>query len=83
MTGAEAAVGILHRRTLAAAADDDRPAVLAGLIAEHERTIGGLHRAVELGAVDEIIDPAETRTRLVRAFAAAPGRRGAHGNIPL
>jgi acetyl-CoA/propionyl-CoA carboxylase carboxyl transferase subunit len=58
-------------------------AVLAGLIAEHERTIGGLHRAVELGAVDEIIEPAETRARLVQAFAAAPARRGAHGNIPL
>jgi acetyl-CoA/propionyl-CoA carboxylase carboxyl transferase subunit len=81
--GAEAAIGILHRRTLAAATDDDRPAVLAGLIAEHERTIGGLHRAVELGAVDEIIEPAETRARLVQAFAAAPARRGAHGNIPL
>ena len=80
--GAEAAVGILHRRTLAAAADDDRPAVLAGLIAEHERTIGGLHRAVELGAVDEIIEPAETRPGWC---GHSPPRRlgaGAHGNIP-
>jgi acetyl-CoA/propionyl-CoA carboxylase carboxyl transferase subunit len=81
--GAETAIGIPRWRTLAAAADDDRPAVLAGLIAEHERTIDGVHRAVELGAVNEIIDPAETRTQLVRAFAAAPARRGAHGNIPL
>jgi acetyl-CoA/propionyl-CoA carboxylase carboxyl transferase subunit len=83
LMGAEAAVGILHRRTLAPPRTTTGPLCSPGLIAEHEGTIGGLHRVLELGAVDEIIDPAETRTQLVRAFAAAPARRGAHGNIPL
>jgi acetyl-CoA/propionyl-CoA carboxylase carboxyl transferase subunit len=53
------------------------------LAAEHEKISGGVARAVEIGAVDEIIEPAATRTALARALAAAPHRRGAHGNIPL
>lgn len=81
--GAKAAVGILHRRTLAAAADHERDAVLAGLAEEHERLAGGVERAVSIGVVDEIIDPVQTRRRLAEALAAAPAGRGQHGNIPL
>jgi acetyl-CoA/propionyl-CoA carboxylase carboxyl transferase subunit len=33
--------------------------------------------------VDEVIDPAHTKRRLVAALAEAPSGRGAHGNIPL
>jgi acetyl-CoA/propionyl-CoA carboxylase carboxyl transferase subunit len=53
------------------------------LAAEHEKISGGVARAVEIGAVDEIIEPSHTRTKLARALASAPNRRGAHGNIPL
>ncbi|WP_055749041.1 acyl-CoA carboxylase subunit beta [Frankia sp. AvcI1] len=81
--GAEAAVGILHRRALAAASDDERPGVLAGLVEEHTRTAGGVERGVALGVIDDVIDPVDTRPRIARALAAAPARRGAHGNIPL
>ncbi|WP_261556181.1 acyl-CoA carboxylase subunit beta [Frankia tisae] len=81
--GAEAAVGILHRRALAAAADDDRPAVLARLVEEHTRAAGGVERGVALGVIDDVIDPVDTRPRIARALAAAPTRRGQHGNIPL
>jgi acetyl-CoA/propionyl-CoA carboxylase carboxyl transferase subunit len=81
--GAEAAVGILHRKSLAAADVADREALLARLVQEHERGAGGLGRALDLGLVDEVIAPAETRRRLAEAFAAAAAVRGCHGNIPL
>jgi acetyl-CoA/propionyl-CoA carboxylase carboxyl transferase subunit len=53
------------------------------LAAEHDRVSGGVERAIEIGAVDEIVEPALTRSALAKAIAAAPHRRGNHGNIPL
>jgi acetyl-CoA/propionyl-CoA carboxylase carboxyl transferase subunit len=60
-----------------------RHEVAAGLAAEHEREAGGLDRAVALGIIDEVIEPARTRQAINAAITAAPGRRGQHGNIPL
>ena len=81
--GAVAAVRILHRRTLAATEPDQLSEAEAELAAEHERTVGGLQRAIDLGVVDEVIDPAQTRQMIARAIAEAPQARGAHRNIPL
>ncbi len=81
--GAVAAVRILHRRTLAEVPAEQRHEVEAELAAEHERETGGLARAIALGVVDEIVEPAKTRQALARAISEAPARRGAHGNIPL
>jgi acetyl-CoA/propionyl-CoA carboxylase carboxyl transferase subunit len=81
--GAKAAVGILHRKKLVAVPPGEREALHAELAAEHERIAGGVNRALEIGVVDEVIDPSQTRRRLVAALAAAPAGRGAHGNIPL
>ncbi|MDG4770716.1 carboxyl transferase domain-containing protein [Solwaraspora sp. WMMD792] len=81
--GAEAAVGVLHRRQLAAAPDAEREELRARLIAEQVRVAGGVDRARALGVVDEVIDPAETRQRVAVALASAPGGRGHHTNIPL
>ncbi len=88
--GAVAAVRILHRRKLADVAPDVRAQVEADLAAEHERIAGGVERAVEIGVVDEVVAPGETRGALARALADAltddqpDGRaRGTHGNIPL
>jgi acetyl-CoA/propionyl-CoA carboxylase carboxyl transferase subunit len=80
---AEAAVGILHRKALAAAPDGERDALKSRLIAEHVLIAGGVGRAVEIGVLDEVITPGRTRRRLAEAFAAAPAGRGHHGNIPL
>ena len=55
--GASAAVGILHRRKLAAAPPGEREALHAQLAAEHEKVAGGVDRALELGVVDEVIEP--------------------------
>ncbi len=81
--GHVAAVRILHRRRLAEVEPEDRTAVENELAVEHAVLSGGLPRAVEIGVVDEVIEPTGTRSALARAIAEAPQRRGHHGNIPL
>lgn len=81
--GAAAAVNILHRKKLAATPPEEREALRAQLIEEQIRVAGGVNRALEIGVIDEVIKPSETRRRLAEAIAAAPAARGAHGNIPL
>lgn len=81
--GAKPAVGILHKRTLAAAAPEDREALHEELAIEHERIAGGVDSAIEIGVVDAKIDPSHTRSVLTQALAEAPARRGRHKNIPL
>ena len=81
--GAVAAVRILHRRTLATVPPERLHEAEAELAAEHQATAGGLKRALELGVIDAIIEPARTRQEVARAIAEAPQLRGAHANIPL
>jgi acetyl-CoA/propionyl-CoA carboxylase carboxyl transferase subunit len=81
--GPSAAVNILHRKKLAAAPAEEREKLRAQLIDEQMREAGGVNRALEIGVVDAVITPAETRRRIADALAAAPAARGAHGNIPL
>ena len=85
--GAVAAIRILHRRRLADVSPDLRPRVEAELAAEHERLAGGVDRAVEIGVVDEVVEPTRTRSAIARAIdhevQLVGVRRGAHGNIPL
>jgi acetyl-CoA/propionyl-CoA carboxylase carboxyl transferase subunit len=81
--GAGAAVNILHRRKLATAPAEQREALRARLIDEQTQQAGGVQRALELGVVDDLIKPSETRLRIAEALANAPAARGAHGNIPL
>ncbi|HET8600807.1 MAG TPA: carboxyl transferase domain-containing protein [Segeticoccus sp.] len=81
--GNVAAVRILHRRRLAEVDEADRTHVENELAEEHAKLAGGLPRAVEIGVIDEIVEPSKTRTAIARAIAEAPQRRGQHGNIPL
>jgi acetyl-CoA/propionyl-CoA carboxylase carboxyl transferase subunit len=81
--GAVAAIRVLHRRILADVPDDQRDAMELELAAEHEKISGGVERAIEIGVVDEIIQPNLTRSAIAQAIAKAPQLRGAHGNIPL
>ncbi len=81
--GAVAAVRILHRRRLAEVPEDARGQVEAELALEHEALAGGLARAVEIGVVDEVVEPQATRSAIAAALAAAAPARGDHGNIPL
>ena len=81
--GAVAAVRILHRRTLASVPPEQLHEAETRLAAEHEATAGGLQRAVDLGVIDAIIEPSQTRRELARAIASAPQLKGNHANIPL
>jgi acetyl-CoA/propionyl-CoA carboxylase carboxyl transferase subunit len=74
---------VLHRRLLADLPEEQRSAMELELAAEHDKISGGINTAVEIGAVDEVIEPSRTRTALAQALASAPYRRGNHGNIPL
>jgi acetyl-CoA/propionyl-CoA carboxylase carboxyl transferase subunit len=81
--GAEAAVGIVHRKRLAAADEAELPRLRERLVEEQRRTAGGVRRAVDLGAVDAVIAPETTRYRLGEALTWAARARGSHSNIPL
>jgi acetyl-CoA/propionyl-CoA carboxylase carboxyl transferase subunit len=81
--GPSAAVNILHRKKLAAAPADQREALRTELVEEQTRVAGGVNRALEIGVVDDVVTPTETRRRIAEALAGAPAARGAHGNIPL
>jgi acetyl-CoA/propionyl-CoA carboxylase carboxyl transferase subunit len=81
--GSVAAVRILHRRKLAEVGEALRPSLELELAAEHEKLAGGIDKAVALGVVDAVVSPADTRSAIAAAIAAAPERRGSHGNIPL
>ena len=81
--GSVAAIRVLHRRRLADVPEDARAQVELELAAEHELIAGGIERAVEIGVVDEVVEPSLTRGRLAQILKDAPGRRGQHGNIPL
>lgn len=81
--GAVAAVRVLHRRILANLPALQRESMELDLAAEHERVSGGVLKAIEIGAVDEMIEPHLTRSALAKAIANALHRRGNHGNIPL
>jgi hypothetical protein len=48
----------------------------AQLVDEQIRVAGGVGRAMEIGVVDEVVAPADTRKRIAEALAAAPPARG-------
>jgi acetyl-CoA/propionyl-CoA carboxylase carboxyl transferase subunit len=81
--GSVAAVRILHRRKLAEVGEALRPSLELELAAEHEKLAGSIDKAVAIGVVDSVVSPASTRSTIAEAIAAAPDRRGSHGNIPL
>jgi acetyl-CoA/propionyl-CoA carboxylase carboxyl transferase subunit len=81
--GSVAAVRILHRRKLAEVGEALRPSLELELAAEHEKLAGSIDKAVAIGVVDSVVSPAATRSTIAEAIAAAPARRGSHGNIPL
>ncbi len=84
--GAQGAVNVIHRRDIAAA--DDPEVRRAELITEYEERFNNPYLAAEHGLVDEVIEPRETRSRLIRALAMLRTKREGmppkkHGNIPL
>ncbi|MGA8542981.1 MAG: acyl-CoA carboxylase subunit beta [Thermoplasmata archaeon] len=86
--GADGAVNILFRRDLEKAPEADRETVRARLTQEYRTEFLNPYLAAERGYIDDVIDPTETRARLVaglQMFASKRDDRPArkHGNIPL
>jgi propionyl-CoA carboxylase beta chain len=83
--GAPGAVNIIHRRELSGS--DDPDAKRADLIADYEEKFNNPYVAAELGLVDEVIEPRETRVKLIRAMEMLRSKRESlppkkHGNGP-
>ncbi|GAA1350934.1 acyl-CoA carboxylase subunit beta [Falsarthrobacter nasiphocae] len=88
--GAQGAVNILYRRELAAieAEGGDVADRRDELVQSYEEELLNPYQAAELGYVDAVIAPSETRLQIIRALRAArdkherlPAKK--HGNIPL
>ncbi|MCK6691102.1 MAG: acyl-CoA carboxylase subunit beta [Thermoanaerobaculia bacterium] len=84
--GAKGASEIIFKKEIEAAADPH--AKLLEKEREYAETFANPYRAAARGFIDEVIHPAETRRKLIKAFAmlehksvARPKRK--HGNIPL
>ncbi|MFE9650001.1 acyl-CoA carboxylase subunit beta [Streptomyces sp. NPDC006365] len=86
--GAQGAVNILHRRTIAAAPEEEREEVRQRLIQEYEDRLLNPYAAAERGYIDGVIMPSETRSHVVRGLRQLRTKRESlppkkHGNIPL
>jgi propionyl-CoA carboxylase beta chain len=84
--GAEGAVNILYRREVETAADSD--AARRRLIDEYNAQFANPYVAAELGYLDDVLRPRDTRPKLIAALESLVTKRQAlpkkkHGNIPL
>jgi len=84
--GPKGAVEILFRREIAAAKDPD--AKLEQLVNEYREKFAHPYQAAARGYLDDVIDPRETRPRLISALRTLLTKREKnppkkHGNIPL
>lgn len=84
--GPKGAVEVLFRKEIAA--DDDPEAATEAKMAEYRDKFAHPYVAAARGYVDDVIDPRETRPRLVSALDMLAAKRDSnpprkHGNIPL
>ncbi len=87
--GPEGAVRILYRKE--AMKKEDPDAFLREKLAEYRRVFANPYRAAELGYVDDIIDPADTRYKIYLALDMLKEKKEEmmhilprkHGNMPL
>jgi propionyl-CoA carboxylase beta chain len=79
--GPEGAVNIIHKGKLA---DEERTAA----VDDYRKTFASPYKAAELGYIDEIIYPKQTRMKLIQALELTQNKSKTnppkkHGNIPL
>jgi propionyl-CoA carboxylase beta chain len=84
--GAEGAVGILYRKELADTTNPEE--TRERIVNDFNEKFANPYVAAEHGFIDEIIEPAMTRPKLVRALSLLQNKRDTnppkkHGNIPL
>ena len=84
--GPDGAVNIVFRKELQNASDPE--ARRKELEVEYRENFANPYKAAELGYVDEVIRPEETRPRIIGSLEMLANKRDAnppkkHGNIPL
>jgi len=84
--GPKGAVEILYRKEIAESADPQ--AAMDARVAEYTEKFANPYIAAARGYVDDVIDPRDTRPRLIDALDALQGKRDRnpprkHGNLPL
>jgi propionyl-CoA carboxylase beta chain len=84
--GPEGAVGVLYRREIGEAKDSET--ARRARIVELEDKFANPYVAAERGFIDEVIEPSQTRPKLIRALSLLENKRDTnppkkHGNIPL
>jgi acetyl-CoA carboxylase carboxyltransferase component len=84
--GPEGAVNIIYKRELAEAGHAET--IRKEKVEEFRRMFANPYVAAEYGFVDEVIEPATTRRKLVEALRMLDTKRDSnpqkkHGNIPL
>ncbi len=84
--GPEGAVNIVFRKEIEAAKDPKKRA--AELVTEYREKFANPYLAAELGYIDDVIEPEETRPVLIKALHALRSKRESrpqrkHGNLPL
>ncbi|MFA9564154.1 MAG: carboxyl transferase domain-containing protein, partial [Acidimicrobiales bacterium] len=84
--GPQGAVEVVHRRELQQAADPE--ARKAELVEEYTEKFANPYEAAERGFVDDVIDPADTRSKLAAGLKLLESKREElpkrkHGNVPL
>jgi propionyl-CoA carboxylase beta chain len=86
--GPEGAVNIVYKRELDKAPESDRERLRQEKIEEFRDRFANPFVAAEKGYIDALIEPAETRSRIITALRALENKRDTnprkkHGNIPL
>jgi len=84
--GAKGAAEIIFRSEIAAAEDKEQK--WKEKETEYQQKFANPYRAAERGFIDEVIEPSDTRLKLIRAFKMLENKaeklpRKKHGNIPL
>lgn len=84
--GAEGAVGVLHRKDLADTTNPEE--TRTRLVNEFNQKFANPYVAAERGYIDEVIEPACTRPKLIKALTLLKNKvdtnpKRKHGNIPL
>ncbi|SHM56457.1 acyl-CoA carboxylase subunit beta [Mucilaginibacter sp. OK098] len=84
--GAKGAAEIIFKREISTA--EDKEAKWKEMELQYSDIFANPYRAAERGFIDEVIEPAETRLKLIHAFKMLENKvvnnpRKKHGNIPL
>jgi acetyl-CoA carboxylase carboxyltransferase component len=84
--GPDGAANIIFKNEIAEA--EDQNAKRKEKIEEYRNTVANPYTAAARGYVDQVIEPSETRKRIISAFDMLSGKRELrpvkkHGNIPL